>query len=661
MKTVKEWMQRKFNAAPGEEIPLNAIDPNDAPFTPGPDAPPISPPSQPAQRPQGPGFGGRQQNQGRNRNRNGNRGGQRSPNQPYRNQPQDRDHTPQPEVQMPVAPDGRKVPLRFYPLGGFEQVGRNCCVIEVDGDIYIVDIGVQFPDESMLGIDYLIPDVSCLKGRENRIKGVFFTHAHFDHVGAAQHILPVLQYPQCYGTKLTLAMMKKKLDEEHMTSKVRMNTVKDGDRIKVGKVDVEFIRVTHSIPDCVAIAFHTPYGTILHTGDFKIDLQPLYEPPMDFQRFAALGKEGVLAIIADSTNAQKPGYSPSEREIAASLRDSIVQAKGRVIISTFSSLITRVQQIIDVAKEMNRKVYLSGRSMEENIEIAMTLGYLKAPRGMVRKAGPGMDKIPANEVIIITTGAQGQENAGLARMGLGTHRHIAVQKGDTVILSSSTIIGNERAVAKVVNNLHEKGARVLRNTELALHVTGHGYAGDLMLMHQLVRAKHVIPEHGEPMMKSAHADIARAIGYQENQVHLLANGEILEFDPDGSARKSKQKLAFKDVIVDGKSGGEGERTLTDRKVMSNAGAVILVLKAYADSMRLVGDPEVLSRGLLYGSEQQDITREVILAAKKAYEDELNRGSKDRKELKRAVTSALYRYFDRKLDREPMVIPIVVEV
>ncbi len=648
MKTVKEWMQRKFNAAPGEEMPLNPIDANEAPFTPDTVSPPASP--TPGQRPpQGQGFSGRN-NQSRP--------------QPNR-QPQNhrgRGPVPQAQPQEPQGGGERKVPLRFYPLGGFEQVGRNSCVIEVDGDIYIVDLGVQFPDEDMLGIDYLIPDVSCLKGRENRIKGVFFTHAHFDHVGAAQHILPQLHFPQCYGTKLTLAMMKKKLDEEHMTNKVRMNTVKDGDRIRVGKVEIEFIRVTHSIPDCVAIAFHTPYGTLLHTGDFKIDLMPLYEPPMDFQRFAELGKKGVLAIIADSTNAQKPGYSPSEREIAATLQGSIVQAKGRVIISTFSSLITRVQQIIDVARETNRKIYLSGRSMEENIDIAIQLGYLKAPRGMVRKAGPGMDKLPANEVIIITTGAQGQENAGLARMGLGTHRHIAVQKGDTVILSSSTIVGNERAVAKVVNNLHEKGAKVLRNSELALHVTGHGYAGDLTLMHQLVRAKHVIPEHGEPMMKSAHADIARSIGYQENQVHLLANGEILEFDRDGSARKSKQKLPFKDVIVDGKSGGgEGERTLNDRKIMSNSGAVILVLKAYADSMRLVGDPDVMSRGLLYGSEQQDITREIIVTAKKAYEDELNRGSKDRKELKRAVTGALYRFFDRKLDREPMVIPIVVEV
>ncbi len=662
MKTVKEWMQRKFNAAPGEEMPLNPVASDDAPFTPSSDPSPISPPSTPVQGGQGQGFQGRQgggrHRGGRNRNR-GNGGGQnQSQNQNRGRQPQG--SVPQPVQQFSDA-EGRKVPLRFYPLGGFEQVGRNCCVIEVDGDIYIVDIGVQFPDESMLGIDYLIPDVTCLKGRENRIKGVFFTHAHFDHVGAAQHVLPQLHYPPCYGTKLTLAMMKKKLDEEHMTSKVRMNTVKAGDRVRMGKVEVEFIRVTHSIPDCVAIAFHTPYGTLLHTGDFKVDMMPLYEPPMDFQRFAELGKQGVLAIIAESTNAQKPGYSPSEREIAATLRDSIVQAKGRVIISTFSSLITRVQQIIDVAKEMNRKIYLSGRSMEENIEIAMNLGYLKAPRGMVRKAGPGMDKIPASEVIIITTGAQGQENAGLARMGLGTHRHVAVQKGDTVILSSNPIVGNERAVAKVINNLHEKGARVLRNNELALHVTGHGFAGDLLLMHQLVRAKHVIPEHGEPMMKSAHADLVKSIGYQENQVHLLANGEILEFDHQGNARRSKQKLPFKDVIVDGKSGGEGERTLTDRKVMSNAGAVILVLKAYAESMRLVGEPDVISRGLLYGSEQTDITREIIAAAKKAYEDELNRGSKDRKELKRAVTSALYRFFDRKLDREPMVIPIVVEV
>jgi ribonuclease J len=555
------------------------------------------------------------------------------------------------------------VPIKIYPLGGFEQIGRNSCVIEVDGDLFIVDLGVQFPDEDMLGIDYLIPDVSCLKGRENRIKGVFFTHAHFDHIGAAHHILPQLQFAPCYGLKLTLAMVRKRLDEDRITAKCRLNTVQYGQTLKFGRVEVEFIRVTHSIPDAAAIAFHTPYGTVLHTGDFKVDLNPIYDAPMDFQRFAELGKKGVLAIIAESTNAQKPGFSPAEREIQDSLRDAIVASKGRIIISTFSSLLTRVQQIIDVAKETDRKIYLSGRSMEENIDLALQLGYLKAPRGLVRKVGPGMEKLQDREVIIITTGAQGQENAGLARMGLGTHRHIIVKKGDTVILSSNPISGNERAVAKVVNNLHEKGARVLKNSELALHVTGHGYQQDLLLMHQLVRAKHIIPEHGEPMMKSAHADLARSIGYAENQVHLLANGEILEFDTQGNARRSKQKYPVRDIIIDGRGSGsgEGERTITDRKVMSTSGAVILLLKAYSDSMRLVGDPDVISRGLLYGSEQQEITRDIALAAKKAYEEELARGSKDRKELKRAVTGALFRYFDRKLDREPMVIPIVIEV
>jgi len=524
-----------------------------------------------------------------------------------------------------------------------------------DGDIYIIDLGLQFPDEDMLGIDYLIPDISTLKGRENRIKAVLFTHGHLDHIGAAQHLLPQLHFPPCYGTKLTMAFVKKRLDEEQLTSKSKLNTVAYGQQLQLGKVRVEFLRVTHSIPDSAAIAVHTPYGTIVHTGDFKFDLTPMNEPPADFQRLSELGQKGVLAIIADSTNAQKPGNSKSEREIAGTIRDLIKDAEGRVIISTFSSLLNRIQQIVDVAKDTNRKVYLAGRSMETNVEIASNLGYIKAPRGLIRKTGPGMEKLPDNEVLIITTGSQGEEMAGLARMGLGTHRHINIQKGDTVILSSNPIVGNERAVAKVVNNLHLKGAVVKTNSELALQ-------NDILLMHRLVRARHIIPEHGEPHMRAAHADLAKAIGYPDNQVHLLTNGEILEFEGNGALRKSKQKAPFRDVIIDGRgAAGEGARVLTDRKVMSNAGAIVVLFKVYAESKRLVGDPDIITRGLIYGSEQTEITSEVIATSKKAYEEELNRGETDRKAFKRAVTGALYRYFDRKLDREPMVIPLFVEV
>ncbi len=567
----------------------------------------------------------------------------------------------QPLLSVPQGAPGRNIHLKVYPLGGFEQVGRNCFVIEVDEDIYIIDLGLQFPDEDMLGIDYLIPDMSGLKGKENRIKAVLFTHGHLDHIGAVQHLLPALHYPPCYGTRLTMAMVKKRLDEEHMTQRANLHTVNFREKIRIGKVEVEFLRVTHSIPDSAAIALHTPYGTIVHTGDFKFDLTPMNEPPADFHRLAQLGDAGVLAIIADSTNALKPGNSKSEREISETLKGLIRDAKGRVVVSTFSSLLNRIAQIIEHASALNRKVYISGRSMETNVEIAQQLGHIKAPRGVIRKVGPGMDKLPDREVLIITTGSQGEEAAGLARMGLGTHRHVSVKKGDTVILSSNPIIGNERAVAKVVNNLHLKGAVVKTNQELALHTTGHGYANDILLMHQLVRAKHVIPEHGEPHMKAGHADLAKQIGYPDNKIHLLLNGEILEFDSEG-ARKSKTKLTANDVIIDGRgSAGEGQRVLNDRKIMSNAGVIVLLFRAYADSKRLVADPDVLSRGLIYGSEQQTITREVIETSRKAYEDALARGETDRKELKSAVTGALYRYFDRKLDREPMMIPVIVEV
>lgn len=573
---------------------------------------------------------------------------------------QHRGHQPKEVRQQAPLPAGKG--LRLYPLGGFEEVGRNCFVVDVDGDLYIIDLGLQFPEEDMPGIDYLIPDVSGLRGKEDRIKAIIFTHGHLDHIGAVQHLLPQLRFPPCYGTKLTMAFVKKRLDEEKLTSKARLHTCEFGKPLQLGPVKVEFLRVTHSIPDSAAVAVHTPYGTVLHTGDFKFDLTPMNEPPADFQRLAELGDEGVLAIIADSTNATKPGNSLSEKQISQTLFQLMRDAKGRLIISTFSSLLNRLAQVIEHAKTLNRKVYVSGRSMETNIEIAQSLGYIQVPRGMIRKVGPGMDKIPDREVVILTTGSQGEERASLARMGLGVHQHVRVKKGDTVILSSNPILGNERAVAKVVNNLNLLGAKVLTNQELALHTTGHGYQNDIMLMHRLVRAKHVIPEHGEPYMRAAHGDLARSIGYAENQIHLLVNGEILEFDAAGSARKSKHKLMIGDIIIDGHSqGAEGARIMDDRKIMNDAGIFIAVLKVYAESMRLVSDPLLLSRGFVYGTEQSSIHKDATHVIRKAYEEALGRGEKEMKALKKEVVSALFRFFRSKLDREPMVMPIIVEV
>jgi len=578
----------------------------------------------------------------------------------HNNKNQGGQHKPKPKHQPHVG--GGKGKVRVFPLGGFEQVGRNCMVIEVNENYYLVDLGLQFPDEDMLGIDYLIPDISFFKGKEKRIKGIFFTHGHLDHIGGVQHLLDKLHYPPCYGTKLTIAMIKKRLDEEKMTDKAKLVNVDYRAPFKVGNVGVEFVRMTHSIPNCAGIAFNTPAGLIYHTGDFKFDMTPINEPPADFQRLAEMGEKGVLAVIADSTNAPIPGFSKSESSIVAGLDLLVGGAKGRVIVSTFSSLLNRIQQATDLAKKYNRKVFVAGRSMETNIEIAQNLGFLKTPRGMIRKVGPAMDKLPDNQVLILTTGSQGESNAGLARIGLGTHRQIGVKKGDTIILSSNPIIGNQRSVMKVINNLVSQGAIVHTNEELALHTTGHGHQQDILLLHNLLKAKHIIPEHGEPHMRDSHAGLAKKLGYEDNQIHLIGNGEILEFDSQGGCRKSKQKINLVDVIIDGKSRtDEGQRVLTDRKVLSNGGVIVINFKVYAKSKRLVGDPEVISRGVIYGSEIRDMVGEITKQAKKAYLEAIDRGETDKKAIRRIVQGALYRYFNRKLNREPMVVPIIVEV
>lgn len=370
-----------------------------------------------------------------------------------------------------------------------------------------------------------------------------------------------------------------------------------------------------------------------------------------------------MALISDSTNAQKPGHAMSERDIAKELDATIAKAEGRLIVSTFSSRLCRLQQIVDAAKANNRKVFIAGRSMNTNIEIAQNLGYFNTPRGLLRKVGASMNKLPDREVLILTTGSQGEERAGLARMSLGVHREVSIKKGDTVVLSSNPIIGNARAVAVMINNLYARGAKVLTNDVLDLHTTGHGFQEDLLLMMRLTKPQHLIPEHGEHAMRAAHADLARLAGFEENQIHLLGNGEILEFDRKGSARRSKHRITADDIMIDGLGEGsaEGKRVMEDRKRLADSGVVMVVLRVYKDSGRLVGDPDVLSRGFMYGSELSDVTTETVKTARKAYEEAKIAGEKERKALKKAVMSALHRFFRRKLDREPMVLPVIVEV
>lgn len=557
--------------------------------------------------------------------------------------------------------------VRVLPLGGQEEVGRNMSAFFYREDIVIIDCGLQFPEMDMFGVDYVIPDVSFLEDKTSRIRGILITHGHLDHIGALQHILPKLKFPPVYGTPLTIGLIKKRLEEFGLQNKVKLIEIKNPstDKIKLGKYfNAEFFRVNHSIPDGVGICLNTPVGNIIHTGDFKFDFTPSDELNADFGKIAELGKRGVLLAFADSTNAEKPGYTISEKIVNQNLERTIEKAKGRIILATFSSLIGRIQHIVNAANRSGRKVFLSGRSMIANMEMAEKLGYLKAPQGLIRTLDKGVkiNEMPANKIMILCTGSQGEELSALTRISLDEHPTIKIKDGDTVIFSSTPIIGNERSVVSVTNNLLRLGANVITNKHLDVHTSGHASQEDLKLMHSLLKPKYLVPVHGELHMRHAHKAVATSIGIAENNILLLDNGDVLELSPDKTVRKSKSKVRVNNIMIDGLGVGDiGASVLREREIMSENGVVMIVLRAYEKSGKLVSDPDVISRGFVYMKESSAIVADTKQVAKKAYEDLLASGKKDYKEVRKEVSRAVAKFIRQRIDREPLILPYTITI
>ncbi|MBN2087338.1 ribonuclease J [Candidatus Peregrinibacteria bacterium] len=555
--------------------------------------------------------------------------------------------------------EGKK--MRVIPLGGLEEVGKNIMAIEYGKDIIVIDCGMSFAGPEMLGVDYIVPDVTYLAQRKRDIKAVIFTHGHLDHIGAAQYILPQLGNPLVYATKLTAGLLKNRLREFGLDKTARINEVDEKSKIKAGAFEIEFFRVNHSIPDGVGVFVKSPAGTLVHTGDFKFDHSPAIDKPANMQRIAEIGAKGIDVLMIDSTNATKPGFCTSEKEIANNLEEIVSKTKGRLIIASFSSLIGRINQICNIAIKYNRKVFLSGRSMIDNMKLAEDLGYTTFPKDFVKKISPLANSIPPSQSIILTTGAQGETLSALTRMAIGEHAHVKIREGDTVVISASPIPGNELAIVNVINNLYRQGAKVITSGSMDIHTSGHAHKEEIKLMYSLIKPKCYVPIHGELYMRAGHAEMMRNVVEPHINVTLLeSNGDILEIGKMG-IRKSKQKIPANDILIDGLGFGDiGSRVIQDRKVMSENGLLVILFRAYEDTKRIIAEPDIISRGFLYVKESQEIAQETKKVAHKAFEQITNENRKiELKDLKIELSRHISRFIRKRLGREPMIIPIIM--
>lgn len=551
-----------------------------------------------------------------------------------------------------------KAKVKIIPLGGVNEIGKNLTAIEYKNDIVVIDCGLKFPDEDMFGIDLVIPDITYLIKNKEKVSGIFLTHGHEDHIGALPYVLKQLNVP-VYGTKLTLGIVETKLKEHGLLSSTELVRVKPRDVIRLNSVSVEFIKTNHSIADSVAIAVHTPLGVVLHTGDFKVDYTPIDGEPMDFARFAELGKKGVLAMMADSTNVERSGYTNSEKIVGESLTRIFGKTKGRIIIATFASNIHRIQQIIDAASVYGRKVAVSGRSMENIMNVAIELGYIEVDKDTLVSIDQ-INKYNNDQVVIITTGSQGEPMSALSRMAASEHRKVNIVEGDTIIISATPIPGNEKLVSKIINQLFKKGAEVIYGSQENIHVSGHACQEELKLMQTLVRPKHFIPVHGEYRHLKHHSDLAIKLGMDCKNVFTLETGQVLEISEDGA--DINQRVHTGVLYVDGIGVGDvGNIVLRDRKYLANDGMVTIVLAIDRETFEVVAGPDIITRGFIYARESEDLINDIKNISKDAVEKCLEDKVIEWQVLKMSIKKSVEHHLYEKTKRRPSVFPIIMEV
>ncbi|ACD53941.1 ribonuclease J [Clostridium botulinum] len=548
--------------------------------------------------------------------------------------------------------------VRIIPLGGINEIGKNITAIEYKEDIVVIDCGLKFPDDDMFGIDIVIPDVSYLIKNKDRVRGIFLTHGHEDHIGALPYVLKQLNVP-IYGTKLTLGIVETKLREHGLLSTTELVTIKPRDTIKLNNVSVEFIKTNHSIADSVAIAVHTPLGAVLHTGDFKIDYTPIDGEIMDFARFAELGKKGVLAMLADSTNVERPGYTMSEKTVGESFIRLFDNAKGRIIVATFASNIHRIQQIITAAQIYGKKIAVSGRSMENIVQVAIELGYLTIEKDVFVSVDQ-ISKYPNEKIVIITTGSQGEPMSALARMAASEHKKINIIEGDTVIISATPIPGNEKLVSKVINQLFKKGAEVIYESLEKVHVSGHACQEELKLMQRLVKPRFFIPVHGEYRHLKQHGELAISLGLSEKNLLIPENGDVIEI-----TRKSIKKsctVSAGQIFVDGLGVGDvGNIVLRDRKHLSQDGILTVVVTMERHTANVIAGPDIISRGFVYVRESEGLMDEAKELVRKVLKDCEEKNITDWATLKSRMRDELRELLYEKTKRKPMILPIIMEI
>ena len=548
--------------------------------------------------------------------------------------------------------------LKIISLGGLNEIGNNLPVYEYGGDIVVVDCGMGFPDDDMYGIDVVIPDVSYLIKNQNKVRGIFITHGHEDHIGALPYVLRSLNAP-IYATRMSAGLIRLKLEEHRLLDKTKIITCEAGDVIKAGKFTVEFIHVNHSIADAVAFAIKCPVGTCVHTGDFKIDATPIQGGMIDLARLGQLGNEGVLALLADSTNVERPGYTRSERSVGNSFDALFKGCEERIIVTTFASNVDRLQQIIDVAARYGRRVAVTGRSMENAMKVSTELGYMNIPDGVLMDLNQ-IKSLPKNRVCIITTGSQGETMSALSRMAFSTHRQVDILPGDRIIISASAIPGNEHSIGNVINELYRKGAEVLNERELALHVSGHACQEELKIIHALVKPKFFIPVHGEQRMLQTHAKLAREMGMDSNHILISDIGRVMELTQN-SARLAGTVTAGQ-VFVDGLGVGDvGSVVLRDRRHLAQDGMIVVVMSMSGEDGSLVSGPDLITRGFVYVKESEGLMEELRQVALEAINSVDARYSTDWSAIKGAVKGDLSNYLYKKTKRSPMILPVIMEV